>query len=179
MLDRFRKDLTTYPTLPAVVFSTINAPEEGGLTKGSIAGAFVNDELRGVQVVNIAEAENSVSMVIHVNQAEIVAFKLWDPITRTWQPMREVLKLESGDFLGSDGSLVALTLETKRLAKQLALSRELMSLTMPTELRQSHKLQRSVDLREWEDVQLSAEELEKGLLIQPNQNHEFFRLIKR
>ena len=50
---------------------------------------------------------------------------------------------------------------------------------MPVSLRQSHKLQRSVDLREWEDVQLSAEELEKGLLIQPNQNHEFFRLIKR
>ena len=179
MLDRFRKDLNTCSTLPAVVFSTINAPEEGGLNKGSIAGAFVNDELRGVQVVNIAEAENSVSMVIHVNQAEIVSFKLWDPITRTWQPMREVLKLESGDFLGSDGSLVALTLETKRLAKQLALSRELMRLTLPAELRQSHKLQRSVDLREWEDVQLSAEELEKGLLIQPNQNYEFFRLIKR
>ena len=93
--------------------------------------------------------------------------------------MREVLKLESGDFLGADGSLISLTLETQRFAKQLALSRELMRLTMPTELRQSHKLQRSVDLREWEDVQLSAEELEKGLLIRPNQNHEFFRLIKR
>ena len=49
MLDRFRKDLTTYPNLPAVVFSAINAPE-GGLAVGSIAGAFVNDELRGFKL---------------------------------------------------------------------------------------------------------------------------------
>ncbi|MEC9096263.1 MAG: PKD domain-containing protein, partial [Planctomycetota bacterium] len=178
MLAQFRKDLTTYPNLPAVVFSAINAPE-GGLAVGSIAGAFVNDELRGVQVVNVVEAGNSVSMVIHVNQAETVTFKLWDPITRNWQSIREALKLESGDFLGADGSLVSLTLETRLLAKQLVLSHESMRLTMPVSLRQSHKLQRSLDLREWEDVQLSVEELEKGLLIRPNQNHEFFRLIKR
>ena len=30
MLDRFRKDLNTYPTLPAVVFSTIQCSGEGG-----------------------------------------------------------------------------------------------------------------------------------------------------
>jgi len=178
MLAQFRKDLTTYPNLPAVVFSTINAPE-GMLAKGSIAGAFVDDELRGVQLVNFAEAGSSVSLVIHVNQAETVTFKLWDPIKGTWEAMREALKLESGDLLGADGNLVSLTLGTKRLGKQLALSRKSMRLMTPVELRQSHKLQRSMDLRMWEDVQLSAEELELGILIRPNQNHEFFRLIER
>ena len=178
MLAQFRKDLTTYPNLPAVVFSTINAPE-GMLAKGSIAGAFVDDELRGVQLVNFAEAGSSVSLVIHVNQAETVTFKLWDPIKGTWEAMREALKLESGELLGADGNLVSLTLGTKRLGKQLALSRKSMRLMTPVELRQSHKLQRSMELRMWEDVQLSAEELEQGILIRPNQNHEFFRLIER
>ena len=168
MLDRFRKDLTTYPTLPAVVFSAINVPG-GDMAVGSFAGAFVNDELRGVQLVNFAEAGNSVSLVIHVNQAETVTFKLWDPIKGTWQAMREALKLESGDLLGADGNLVSLTLGTKRLGKQLALSHESMRMMMPVELWQSHKLQRSMDLRMWEDVQLSSEQLEEGILIRPNQ----------
>ena len=47
------------------------------------------------------------------------------------------------------------------------------------ELRLTHKLQRSVDLIHWEDLELDPDANGTGLEVDASRPKEFFRLIKR
>ena len=54
-----------------------------------------------------------------------------------------------------------------------------MSLAVAPELLGIYKVQRSTDLINWEEFPISGEKAETGLTIDPDQSHEFYRLIRR
>ena len=54
-----------------------------------------------------------------------------------------------------------------------------MRLVVEPELLGDYKVQRSTDLIHWEEFPISGENAETGLTIDPDQSHEFYRLIRR
>ena len=82
-------------------------------------------------------------------------------------------------MLGMSTRLARLTVEANSLAKGLVLSRDDMRLVVAPELRLTHKLQRSVDLIHWEDLELDPDANGTGLEVDASRPKEFFRLIKR
>jgi hypothetical protein len=132
-----------------------------------------------VQWVRRVNGESVVALVVHAERQETVTFKLWNTTAQAWQDINERLTLDSGDVLGSAADMVRLTLDAKPLAKGLVLSRDSMRLIVAPELLSTHKVQRSNDLIHWEDYPMSGEEGETGLTIDPDQSHEFYRLIRR
>jgi hypothetical protein len=54
-----------------------------------------------------------------------------------------------------------------------------MRLVVAPELLGDYKVQRSKDLIHWEEQPISQEGRETGLTIDPDQPHEFYRLIRR
>ena len=110
---------------------------------------------------------------------ERVGFRFWNTAAQSWQPVSEHLVLDSGDIHGKADALVRLTLDAKPLAKGLILSRDSMRLIVLPQLLGTHKVQRSTDLIRWEEFPMTEEEWETGLTIDPDQSHEFYRLIKR
>ena len=176
-LEQLKRKLVTYPSVPAIVLAELVSAVE--IPSGSLVGAFVDDELRGVQVAKRVNGGGTVTLVVHATQREMVSFKLWNRTAQAWQPIRESLSLDSGDLLGSAAERVRLTLEAKPLAKGLVLSRDSMRLVIAPELMGTHKVQRSTDLVHWEDCPVNGAEGETGLTIDPSQSHEFYRLIKR
>ena len=175
--EQLKGQLVTYPSVPAIVLAELVSAS--AIPGGSLVGAFVDDELRGVQVAKRVNGGSTVALVVHAEQRETVRFKLWDRTAQAWQPIRESLALDSGDVLGSAADRVRLTLEAKPLANGLLLSRDAMRLAIAPELLGTHKLQRSTDLVHWVDFPMSGEEGATNLTIDPNRPHEFYRLIKR
>ena len=175
--EQLKGQLVTYPSVPAIVLARLES--EVNVPGGSLVGAFADDELRGVQFVKRLAANNTVALVVHAERQEAVSFKLWNTTTQAWQDINERLTLDSGDVLGSAADMVRLTLDAKPLTKGLVLSRDSMRLVVAPELLSTHKVQRSTDLIHWEDYPMIGEEGETGLTIDPDQSHEFYRLIRR
>jgi len=175
--EQLKGQLVTYPSVPAIVLARLVS--EVNVPGGSLVGAFADDELRGVQLVKRLAGNNTVALVVHAERQETVSFKLWNTTTQAWQNINERVTLDSGDVLGSATDMVRLTLDDQPLAKGLVLTRDSMRLVVAPELLSTHKVQRSNDLIHWEDYPMSGEEGETGLTIDPDQSHEFYRLIKR
>jgi hypothetical protein len=175
--EQLKGQLVTYPSVPAIVLAKLEPADS--VPGGSLVGAFADDELRGVQLVKRLAGNNTVALVVHAERQETVSFKLWNTTTQAWQNINERVTLDSGDVLGSATAMVRLTLDAEPLVKGLVLSRDGMRLVVAPELLGTHKVQRSTDLIYWEDFPMSGAEGETSLTIDPDQSHEFYRLIKR
>jgi len=176
-LKQLQKQLVTYPSVPAIVLADVSGVAD--IPEGSLVGAFVGDELRGVQATRRVGDRNTVALVVHAQQKQTVQYRLWDAKSREWQNIIENHVLDSGDVLGMSTRLAKLTVEANSLAKGLVLSRDDMRLVVAPELRLTHKLQRSVDLIHWEDLELDPDANGTGLEVDASRPKEFFRLIKR
>jgi hypothetical protein len=175
--EQLKRQLVTYPSVPAIVLAKlVSAIDVPG---GSLVGAFADDELRGVQVVKRLAGKSTVALVVHAEQSETISFKLWNATAQGWQGIQESMKVDSGEVHGSANEMVRLTLDAQPLAKGLGLSRDSMSLVVAPELLGDYKVQRSTDLIHWEEFPISGENAETGLTIDPDQSHEFYRLIRR
>jgi hypothetical protein len=175
--EQLKRQLVTYPSVPAIVLARLVS--EVNVPGGSLVGAFADDELRGVQLVKRLAGNNTVALVVHAERQETVRFKLWNTTTQAWQNINERVTLDSGEVLGSATDMVRLTLDDQPLAKGWVLSRDSMRLVVAPELLGTHKVQRSTDLIHWEELPMSGEDRETGLTIDPDQSHEFYRLIRR
>ena len=131
------------------------------------------------QVVKRLSSKSTVALVVHVDQSKTISFKLWNARDQAWQGIQESLTVDSGDVHGSANELVRLTLDAERLAVGLGLSRDSMRLVVAPELLGTHKVQRSTDLKHWKDYPMSGDDGETGMTIDPDQSHEFYRLIRR
>jgi len=176
-LKQLQKQLVTYPSVPAIVLADVSGVAD--IPEGSLVGAFVGDELRGVQATRRVGDRNTVALVVHAKEKQTVQYRLWDTKSREWQNIIENHVLDSGDVLGMSTRLARLTVEANSLAKGLVLSRDDMRLVVAPELRLTHKLQRSVDLIHWEDLELDPDANGTGLEVDASRPKEFFRLIKR
>ena len=175
--EQLKRQLVTYPSVPAIVLARLVS--EIDIPGGSLVGAFADDELRGVQLVKRLAGKSTVALVVHAEQSEKISFKLWNATAQGWQGIQESLKVDSGEVHGSANEMVRLTLDAQPMAKGLGLSRDSMSLVVAPELLGAYKVQRSTDLINWEEFPISGEKAESGLTIDPDQSHEFYRLIRR
>ena len=175
--EQLKGQLVTYPSVPAIVLARlVSAIDVPG---GSLVGAFADDELRGVQLVKRLAGKSTVALVVHAEQSETISFKLWNARDQAWLGIQESLTVDSGDVHGSANELVRLTLDAERLAVGLGLSRDSMRLVVAPELLGTHKVQRSTDLKHWKDYPMSGDDGETGMTIDPDQSHEFYRLLRR
>ena len=175
--EQLKRQLVTYPSVPAIVLARLVS--EIDIPGGSLVGAFADDELRGVQLVKRLAGKSTVALVVHAEQSEAISFKLWNATAQGWQGIQESLTVDSGEVYGSANEMVRLTLDGQPMAKGLVLSRDSMSLAVAPELLGIYKVQRSTDLINWEEFPISGEKAESGLTIDPDQSHEFYRLIRR
>ena len=144
------------------------------MEKYSLAGVWLV-----FQVVKRLSSKSTVALVVHAEQSETISFKLLNATAQGWQGIQEGLKVDSGEVHGSANEMVRLTLDAQPLAKGLGLSRDSKSLVVAPELLGIYKVQRSTDLIHWEESPISGENAETGLTIDPDQSHEFYRLIRR
>jgi ubiquitin len=175
--EQLKRQLVTYPSVPAIVLARLVS--EIDVPLGSLVGAFADDELRGVQVVKRLAGKSTVALVVHAEQSESISFKLWNATAQGWQGIQESLTVDSGEVYGSANEMVHLTFDTQPLARGLDLSRDSMRLVVAPELLGTYKVERSTDLIHWKEFPISGENAETGLTIEPDQSREFYRLIRR
>jgi hypothetical protein len=170
--------IMVYPNVGATVLAEVFMIGEA-VTDGSVVGAFVGDELRGKQEVVLADGRSYVSINVNLPEAEQVSFRIWDAGSNREYGASKTMTLKMGEMYGSANEMIRLTLDAEPLARGLVLSRDSMRLVVAPELLGSCKVQRSTDLIDWEELPMSGEDRETGLTIDPDQSHEFYRLIRR
>ena len=153
--------------------------EEGSAPTGSLVGAFVDDELRGVQAVKQGESGGTVSLVIHTDRKQLMSFRLWNSDSSTWETIVEKYEIGSGDMLGAAIQPVLLTVRAKPRFNGLIREQQAIRFEISPGFLETHKLQRSVDLIGWEDVAVDGLQVQDELIIKPNKSQEFFRLAPR
>ena len=169
--------IMVYPNVGATVLAEVFIIGEA-VTDGSVVGAFVGDELRGEHEVVLADGRSYVAINVNLAEAEKVSFRIWDAGRDREYGVAKRMTLEMGEMYGSAHEMVRLTLDAQPLARGLGLSRDSMRLVVAPELLGDYKVQRSKDLIHWEEQPISQEGRETGLTIDPDQPHEFYRLIR-
>jgi hypothetical protein len=177
-LEQFQRQLTKYPNIPAVLVAKVEVEEES-ISTGSLIGAFMDDELRGVQAVKQGESGGTVSLVIHTQGREMMSFRLWNPNSSSWEIIKEKYEVGSGDLLGASGEPILLTVAAKPKLKGLIMEEKEIRFEISPECFKTHKLQHSADLIRWEDFEIDELQIQDGVRVKTVKSREFFRLAPR
>jgi hypothetical protein len=99
--------VVVYPNVSATVLAQVTA-EGKAVSRGSVVGVFVGDELRGQQEVVLADANSYVALNANLTKAEKVSFRIWDSGNNKDYPVVKTMTLEMGEMYGTAEKLVNL-----------------------------------------------------------------------
>ena len=99
--------VVVYPNVSATVLAQVTVDGEA-VSRGSVVGVFVGDELRGQQEVVLADANSYVALNANLTKAEKVSFRIWDSGNNKDYPVVKTMTLEMGEMYGTAEKLVNL-----------------------------------------------------------------------
>ncbi len=99
--------VVVYPHVSATVLSEVSV---GGkpVSKGSVVGAFVGEELRGEHKVVLANGKSYGTLNVNLAEAERVTYRIWEGETNTEYGVTKTVTLHMGETYGSAEALVML-----------------------------------------------------------------------
>ena len=99
--------VVVYPNVSATVLAQVTV-EGKVVTDGSVVGAFVGDELRGLQEVVLANGKSYATLNVNLSEAEKVSFRIWHAENEREYGVTKTMTLEMGEMYGTATEFVRL-----------------------------------------------------------------------
>ena len=99
--------VVVHPNVSATVLAEVTVEGET-VSRGSVVGAFVGDELRGLQEVVLADGKSYVAINVNLPEAERVSFQIWGAGSEREYGVTKTMSLQMGETYGSAEALVNL-----------------------------------------------------------------------
>jgi hypothetical protein len=96
-----------YPNVSATVLAEVTV-EGKVVTDGNVVGAFVGDELRGLQEVVLANGRSYVAINVNLAETERVRYRIWDEESGKEYGVTKRMTLEMGETYGTAEEFVKL-----------------------------------------------------------------------
>jgi hypothetical protein len=143
-----------YPNLGATVLAQVSIQGKP-VAKGGVVGAFVGNELRGLQGVVWHNGISYVTLNVNLNGAESVSYRVWSPDDHNDYLVSGTMLLELGGVYGNPKlvKLNAVTVVSKPL-QVFNVTSEPFGFSFNTTLGRSYTVEATGDLRRWKAVEL-------------------------
>ena len=142
-----------YPNLSATVFGEVSLRGKA-VSKGSVVGVYVGEELRGQHEVVLANGRSYATLNVNLAEAERVTYRIWDAESDKEYRVAQSMTLERGEAYGSAEALVKLDGAVPRVGVRiLSYTRSPFGFGFESESGLSYVVEATGDLREWKPVQ--------------------------
>ena len=142
-----------YPTVSATVFAQVTVAGKA-VSKGSVVGVYVGDELRGQHEVVLANGRSYATLNVNLAEAERVTYRIWDAESDKEYRVAQSMTLQMGETYGSAAALVKLDgLVPSVGVRILSYTRSPFGLEFESEAGREYVVEATGDLREWKPVQ--------------------------
>jgi hypothetical protein len=141
--------VVVYPHVSATVLSEVSV---GGkpVSKGSVVGAFVGEELRGEHEVVLANGKSYGTLNVNLTGKERVTFRIREAASGKEYRVSKVMELGLGETYGRAEELVKLNaVMTGSGVSILSYTRSPFGFEFGSEAGKSYVVQATSDLREW------------------------------
>jgi hypothetical protein len=143
--------VVVYPNVSATVLAEVTA-EGKAVTRGSVVGVFVGDELRGLQEVVLANGNSYVALNVNLTKAEKVSFRIWDAGSDREYGVTKTMTLEMGEMYGTATELVKLdgvVADSGMTIRIVGYEREPFGFGFESQMGSSYVVEATDDLKEW------------------------------
>ena len=140
-----------YPNVSATVLAQVSVGGKSA-AKGSVVGAFVEEELRGQHEVVLANGRSYVTLNVNLAEAERVTYRIWDAGTSKEYRVAKVLTMEKGETYGSAEGLVKLdgvVSDSGITIRIVGYERNPFGFGFESQVGRSYVVEATNDLREW------------------------------
>jgi len=143
-----------YPNIGATVLAQVSIRGKP-VAKGGVVGAFVGNELRGLQDVVLDNGISYVTLNVNLNGAESVSYRVWSPDDHNDYLVSGTMLLELGNVYGNPElmELDAVTVVEKPL-QVFKLTSEPFGFSFNTAVGRSYTVEATGDLGSWKAVEL-------------------------
>ena len=143
-----------YPNLGATVLAQVSIQGKP-VAKGGVVGAFVGNELRGLQDVVLHNGMSYVTLNVNLNGAESVSYRVWSPDDHNDYLVSGTMLLELGSMYGKPElmDLDAVTVSDKPL-EVFKLTSEPFGFSFNTTFGRNYTVEATGDLGVWKAVEL-------------------------
>ena len=120
------------------------------MSKGSVVGAFVGEELRGEHEVVLANGKSYGTLNVNLAKAQRVTYRIWEGGTNTEYGVTKTMTLHMGETYGSAEALVMLdgVVPAERPVLR-SITAAPFSFRFDTEPNRDYSIEGSVDLKAW------------------------------
>ena len=142
-----------YPNVSATVLAQVSVGGKSA-AKGSVVGAFVEEELRGQHEVVLANGRSYVTLNVNLAGAERVSYRIWDGKSGKEYGVSQQMQLEMGETYGSAEEVVKLDGVVPRVGVRiLSYTRSPFGFEFESESGRSYVVEATGDLKEWKPVE--------------------------
>jgi len=142
-----------YPNVSATVFAQVTVAGKA-VSKGSVVGVYVGDELRGQHEVVLANGKSYATLNVNLAGAERVSYRIWDGKSGKEYGVSQQMQLEMGETYGSAEEVVKLDGVVPRVGVRiLSYTRSPFGFEFESEAGRSYVVEATGDLKEWKSVQ--------------------------
>ena len=141
-----------YPNVSATVLAQVTV-EGKAVSSGSVVGAFVGDELRGLQEVVLANGKSYATLNVNLAETERVRYRIWDNQSGKEYGVTKTMTLEMGETYGTAAELVKLdgvASGSDSTIRIVGYVREPFGFGFESQMGSSYVVEITDDLKEWE-----------------------------
>ena len=140
-----------YPNVSATVLAQVTV-EGKAVSSGSVVGAFVGDELRGLQEVVLANGKSYATLNVNLAETERVRYRIWDNQSGKEYGVTKTMTLEMGETYGTAAELVKLdgvASGSDSTIRIVGYVREPFGFGFESQMGSSYVVEITDDLKEW------------------------------
>jgi len=138
-----------YPQVPATVYGEVTVEGEA-VTKGSVVGVYVGNELRGQQEVVLSDGKSYVTLIASLASAERVRFRIWEAGSDKEYAVTKTLTMAKGETHGTPTELLKLNgLVASVDVRIISYRRSPFGIEFESELGRDYVVESTGDLRKW------------------------------
>jgi hypothetical protein len=145
--------VVVYPNVSATVLAEVTV-EGKAVSSGSVVGAFVGDELRGIQEVVLDDGKSYATLNVNLGESEKVRYRIWDGKSGKEYGVIKTMALEIGETYGTAEKLVKVDgVMDGSVVSILSYTRSPFGFEFGSEAGKSYVIEESSDLRDWKPMQ--------------------------
>jgi hypothetical protein len=140
-----------YPNVSATVLAEVTVAGKA-VSSGSVVGAFVGDELRGLQEVVLADGRSYATLNVNLAEAEKVRYRIWDDESGKEYGVTKTMTLEIGEMYGTAEEFVKLdgvVADSGMTIRIVGYEREPFGFGFESQMGSSYVVEATGDLKEW------------------------------
>ena len=143
--------VVVYPNVSVTVLAEVTVAGKA-VSRGSVVGVFVKEELRGLQEVVLADGRSYVAINVNLAEAERVRYRIWDAGSDREYGVSKTMTLEMGEMYGTATELVKLdgvVADSGMTIRIVGYEREPFGFGFESQMGSSYVVEATDDLKEW------------------------------